>query len=362
MGKGTLLDSSRYKKFILDRDKALEQINLHTQTDVSRILFAALEQVEGIVASLSLRSDKDFIASIKNTQELEIRILEIFSHILFPITERMKRMRRATYTLSHLGELEAIGQATQKTKQSSGFEFKQKLSSVDIAPTLTGDNLDQRTWYTLMKLRSKIVSAYSLATIQKKTPKEVLEKVRDVFPKTITYKRPPRELKPFREAAQNLTDKLEVSTDFIDQDDWDLVQQAYKDTELPPSRFDNAKIHDMGDHGHFTYDWEMTQDMTDDFVSQVRAGQVEAANDLGISEFVWVAIIDNRTDDCCLHRNGLTTSEIEEKLSNGELDGDECDAVSPPAHPNCRCQLAPVASTEQVEGPDWKSFDDWLAS
>lgn len=361
MGKGTLLDSTRYKRFISDRDKTLEKINLHTQTDVSKMLFEALNQIEGIVASLALRSDKNFMASLRNAQELENTTLEVFSNILYPIVGRMRRMRRSSFTLSALGEMEAIGQATQKTKHQSGIQFKHKLQKVDQSPTLTGDDLVERTWLTLMKLRSKIVEAFRLAVTQKRTPKEVLERVRAVFPKVINYRKPPRELKPFREAAQDigLKDKKEISVDFIDQDDWDLVQQAYKDTELPPSRFDNNLL---TDEGHVTYDWEMTQDMTDDFVNQVRSGQVDAANELGIEEFVWVAIIDNRTDDCCLHRNGLTTSEIEQKLESGELDADECDATSPPAHPNCRCQLAPVASSEQVEGPDWKSFDEWLQS
>ena len=84
---------------------------------------------------------------------------------------------------------------------------------------------------------------------------------------------------------------------------------------------------------------------------------------MGIEEFVWVSIIDNKTcEDCCLPRNGLTTLEIREKLVNGDLNSDDCDTLVPPGHFNCRCQLVPVASVDQVEGPDWKSFGEWLES
>lgn len=359
MGTGTLLQSTKYKNFVSDRDKALEKINQNAQTDVSKILFEALNQIEGIVASLALKSEKNFLTSLASAQDLESKTLSIFSHIIYPIVGRMERMRKATFTLTHLSELEAIGQATQKTTQQSGYEFKNKLNVVAQSSTLTGEEMPERVWLSLMKLRSKILDSYRLAIVQKKTPKEILDKVRSAFPKTVTYVRPPRELKPFKEAAQSLDDKKEISTDFVDQDDWDLATDAYKDTELPPSRFDNELVTDEGYHA---YDWELTQDMTDDFVKQVRDGQVDAANDLGIEEFVWVAIIDNKTDDCCLDRNGLTTSEIQDKLDSGDIDANECDATSPPAHPNCRCQLAPVASTDEVEGPDWKSFNDWLNS
>lgn len=359
MGTGTLLSSGKYKQFVSDRDKVLEKINQNAQTDVSQILFEALNQIEGIVASLALKSEKNFLTSMASSMDLESKTLTIFSHIIYPIVGRIHRMRRASFTLSNLGELEAIGQATQKTKHQSPYEYKQKLSAVEQSSTLTGEELPERVWISLMKLRAKILDCYRLAVVQKKTPKEILDKVRSSFPKTVTYIKPPRQLKPFKESSQKLTDKTDISTDFIDADDWDLVQQAYKDTELPTSRFDNEMVTDEGYHA---YDWELTQDMTDDFVKQVRDGQVDAANELGIEEFVWIAIIDNKTDDCCLIRNGLTTSEIQDKIDSGEIDGDECDATSPPAHPNCRCQLAPVASTNEVEGPDWKSFNDWLDS
>jgi hypothetical protein len=365
MKKGTLFDSSRYVRFISDRDKVLERINHNTQTDVSRILFEALSQIEGVVSYIALNSEKNFLAAISSAQELESRTLNIFSHIIYPIVKRIQKMRRASFILSALAELEAIGQATKKRLNSSENhlkDFKDKITQVEHKTTLSDEDLTERVWLSLMRLRSKILDHYRLAVIQKKTPKEIVTQVQKAFPNIVAYSRPPRELPKLKEAAQPLTDKEEISLDFIDQADWDLVQSAYKETELPVSRFDEQGPTFDEEKGYMAYDWEMTQEMTDDFVKQVRDGQIDAAESLGIEEFVWVAILDDRTDDCCAERNGLTTSEIEEKLESGELDADECDATSAPAHRNCRCQMAPVASTDEVEGPDWKSFGEWLDS
>ena len=277
------------------------------------------------------------------------------------MVDRIERMRKASFTLSHLGEFEAIGQSTKRVKQQTSFDFKQKLKRQQKKSTLIGNDLTSRVWLSLMQVRSSILDAFRLALVQKLDAQKILAKVRDAFPKTQVYKKPPRALRPIKESHYLKECRFEVSPDFVDEDDWKLAVDAYKDSELPASRFDQGAEYDP-ETSTMTYNWELEQDLTDDFVQQVRDGQVDAANELGIQEFVWIAIIDNKTcDDCCIPRNGMTTSEIEDALDSGKLD-DDCDATSPPAHPNCRCQLAPVASTDDVEGPDWKSVGEWLNS
>lgn len=355
MKPGTLLDSPKYKKFISDRDQILEQIHLNAQTDISRLLFELLEQLKKEVAYIALYLNSDNAIQFakifdQQTQNLFLAYANRFIAII-------QRMRTSSFTLSYLGEQEAIGQATQKKNHQTASGFTNRLHSVMNAPTLTGQDLNKRVWASLMNLQSKIMKRFRNGVVQNLKPKELLDEVELAFPKVITYKRPPRELKPFREAIQNPKDKAEFNFDFVSQEDWDDAVDAYKNTELPPNRFDSGD-----DTNYSQYDWELEQDLTDDFVNQVRAGQIDAAKELGIQEFVWVAILDQRTDECCAQRNGKTTSEIEDGLESGEIDGDLCEATSPPAHPNCRCQLAPVASTDEVEGPDWKSFNEWLES
>lgn len=354
----SLLDSPKYRKFVADRDKYLEQIHTNAQTDISRILFEALSQIEGFIGMQVTR----FEASAYNLKvlqgQLETYILHVFSSALPQVTERVKRLRMAVFTITYTSEQEAIGRAFQKWQRDQNYEqFKHRAKD---AETLLEKNLDNQVWLSLMKLRYRICNAYGLALIQELSPSEIIEKVQGSFPKIKDYKRPPRELKPLREA--DTKPKKEIfDTGFFSDSDWDLAIDAYKDTELPPSRFDYGAEFDE-ETGVRRYSWEMEQDVTDDFVNQVRQGQVAAANDLGIKDFVWVAIIDDRTDDCCLERNGHTTKEIEHMLDQGRLDADRCDATVPPAHPNCRCQLAPVGEVSEVEGPDWKDFNDWLES
>jgi SPP1 gp7 family putative phage head morphogenesis protein len=183
--------------------------------------------------------------------------------------------------------------------------------------------------------------------------------MKKAYPEIKTYRMPPRTLKPLKEAFRDEDaekKEFEFYHDLTNDEDWELAVSAYKDTELPASRFDQEAMYDES-AGYMRYNWEIEQDLTDDFVSQVRDGQVQAANDLGIEEFVWGAIIDNKTcEECCLPRNGKTTSEIE------KMGGGDCDGTVPPLHPNCRCDIAPVASTDEVDGPDWKSFEEWLAA
>lgn len=364
MRQGTLFDSPKYRHFISDRDKALEQIHRNAQTDVSRLLFESLSQIEGIVSHLALHSNKNMINMFSLSQSFEQRTLEIFNHLIYPILQRIQRMRKATFTLANLGELEAIGQATKRSKIQSSHDFKQKLNKQESRDTLNGEELDQRIWIVLMRLRTDILEAFRLALVQKLEPIQIVNKVKASFPKVSQYRQPPRALKPIRESKFRFDQKndQEASSDFIAQDDWDAMVDAYTETELPPSRFDTENLTDK-EAETLNYNWEIEQAMTDDFVQQVRDGQIDAANELGIEDMVWVAIIDDKTCIyCCIPRNGMTTSEIIAALENGDLDKDECDAVTCPAHNKCRCQLAPVASTDEVEGPDWKSFGEWLNS
>jgi hypothetical protein len=323
------------------------------------MLFEALDSVDRVASQLALKSTHQsaFILS----QSFEKQTLEIFSNFIYPMVYRIQRLRRAAYTLAHLGELEAIGQATQRQTKQTGHEFKDRIRNRDFAKTLTDEKLDERVWAGLMKIRDKILQAFRLALVQEQRPEEIIETVKNSYPKIKNFKRPPRELKPLREADSNPKDKKEFIFDFVNQEDWDLAVSAYKDTQLPENRFDDGAEYDS-DVGYARYQWEVEQDITDDFVKQVRDGQVDAANDLGIKDFVWVAILDNKTDDCCANRVGMTTREIEEALASGKLDKIECDAVVPPAHPNCRCSLGPIASTDPVQGPDWKTFNEWLNS
>ncbi len=359
MKKDSLLGSPAYRSFIADRDRALEVLHNHAQQDISRMLYDALEYAEGLVARFVLRRDGHNDQQI--VRWLDSGLSEVFSGLGTQIYQRMIRLRRGSYLLAYAAEMEAIGRATGRLPSLPAHSNPEMIRKIITAPTLTQEKLDARIQFGLFKLKNKILQKLYLGLIQNLTDREIVEKVAEAYPEYKIYKRPPRELKPLKEADQNPKPKEEFVFDLLDEGDWDLILSAYKDAELPPSRFDRQEHYDP-EKGTMRYAWEVEQEMTDDFVNQVRQGQVAAAKELGIKEFVWVAVLDDRIDECCIQRHGKTTSEIEAGLNSGEIDSDLCDATSPPAHPNCRCSLAPVANVEPVEGPDWKSFGEWLNS
>lgn len=355
----TLLASPKYRKFTRDRNQALEQINLNTQLDVSRMLFDVLDGITGFVSHMGIQNHLTINHMQFLNDQLRNFMLRKFTELLPKVIHRIQKSRKAAYTLTYFAELEAIARATQKTNIPH-HSFKVRVQDQMNASTVGGQDLTKQVWHSFAKLQSKIESAFKLSLVQELTPLEVVTAVKKSYPQVSTFKRPPRALKPIRESDRPKDDDADDKEftfyhDLTNDADWDQAVQAYKDTELPPSRFDQSAQYDP-EVGHMRYSWELEQDMTDDFVQSVRDGQVQAANDLGVKEFVWVAIIDNKTcDECCLPRNGKTTSEIE------QMD-DDCDATVPPAHPNCRCDIAPVSSTDEVEGPNWKDFGDWLES
>lgn len=361
MHKG-LFQVKKYREFIRDRDKALEQIHQHAQTDISRMLHEVLVDVERTVLHLAAKGHNSPINLSALSLELEHRTLASMSVLLGDIQGRIERMRQSTYILSYLGQAEAIGQATQSSKAAPQLT-KDKVFNAKAAPTLDDQKLPARIWLDLTLLREKILRAFRIGLVQELDSHELLAKIQKVFPKISIYKRPPRNLTLIREAdRKRREEKKSFYFRFVDEDVWQDAVDDYKDTQLPPSRFDNEAFAQGAElDNQFQYSWELEQDLTEDFVNQVRTGEYDAAKELGIQEFVWVAVLDDRTDQCCRERHGLTTSEIRGKIETEDFDSD-CDAWAPPAHFNCRCLLAPVASADEVEGPDWASFQEWLAA
>lgn len=359
----TLLDSPKYKKFTQDRNKALEQINLNSQLDTSRILFTALDNITNYVSRMALGRDMNIYMVNSLKDSLAGYVGSQFATIVPQIVDRMKRTRKATFILSYLGELEAIARATGQTKPISQAQFKMQIQNAMGDTTVTGKQLEHSIWLSFLKLENEITMAFVRAILNDLSPLEVVQAVKDAYPEVKTYKRPPRAVKPLREADDGSGKEFDFYFGLTNDEDWDLAVQAYKDTELPVTRFDQQASTYDPEAGYFQYGWEQEQNATDDFVQAVRAGQVAAAEQMGVKEFVWVAIIDNKTCEvCCLPRNGKTTSEIEEMLASGKLDASHCDARVPPAHPNCRCDTGPVASVDEVEGANWKDFGEWLDS
>lgn len=367
-------ESPQYRKFISERDKALEIILNHylsSSVDVTRFL---VDQILDITAGIHARSKQQSHFAVFNQRpQYEAKLDLVFRMAANSAYELAKNLRLSTYTLAHAGEAEALSRALGKPLKAKVDQ--ESLSRALNKQAMYGGSLKERIEYTFNKLKRDILNALELSMVQNSSLDEMIARVKRALPKPYKIKRPLRALKPvkIKEADYKLGKGNGLSIGIVDDAAWNKLLDDYQEDVIDPSSpfgrsdFDIYKVEqDYAVEGESAietrYGWELEQELTDDFVSNVRDGQIDAAKENGIEDFQWIAIIDSKTDDCCAWRDGLTTTEIEEQLNSDHKD-DECDVSTPPAHANCRCTLAPmVKDMPESPMPDFGGFDEWLTS
>lgn len=274
------------------------------------------------------------------------------------------RLKMFAYTLALTGEAEAISQARDRTGKYSAT----KDAAIEAAITNAfGENIGERIQLAFDRLRRRILDAVQLSRIQRLNAADTLEKVDRALPSGTWVKRPRRVLKPVREADVTAIKKtiaavrtpvgpVDVAQGFVDDEVWENTVDFYLREFVPTYQFRGPDP-----EADYQYSgWELERDLTHEFVDSVRSGQNEAARQNGIVDFQWIAIVDDKTDTCCLWRDGLTTKEIEREL-RGKHSDDECDTSVPPAHYNCRCTIAPMLDTmPEIPESNAKEFEEWL--
>lgn len=376
-------DSPRYRNWVAERDKALERLLIRSQSASSDFMRSVLYDV---VKTISHRYRQipphGFFGAhaggaMKGIEEEIDRHFTQAAQILAGI---FKRMRRTTYTLAYTGEVEGIGRTLGKRMHV--HLSRSRSDELQRAPSPSGGPVQGRIESALLRLRNDILSALASARVRELDVDDALLLVQREFPRTLRYKRPPRILKkPLQESEDEDDDEAKralavvvgpqkpwqdssVAVGEVDPEAWDDVVNDYTNKYIPQFRgpeyeFDSLAL-PIKDGEEEWFGWQIEKEMTQDFVEQVRSGQVQAANDQGINDFVWISIIDDKTDECCNWRNGLTSIEIEAQLDGPRKD-DDCDAIVPPAHFNCRCTLAPMLEDMPEESPpDFGAFETWL--
>ena len=363
----TRIDQSpKYKAFVKDRNRALDFI---LQKSLIRIN-NGLNELKQICKEIAL-----YHLHVGNLamsrRPLHERLTQVFDYAAMDIYHAAIKLRSYSYMLAYAGEAEAVGRALRKPMKLNLKRYDLQVMHQKEAPS--GGTLNERIRLAMSRLQRKVQDAIERAIIVKAKPDDCLRSIDTAFPRTNTYKRIPRSLKVTpREADREDEDEDmpsvtitqdQIETGQIDRQTWDEMVEEYKDDYITTARGpDDVTRIKMGEDTYEIYDWELEKELTQDFVDNVRRGAVDAANDNGINDFVWIAIIDDRTDDCCDWRDGLTTSEIEQALK-GEHKDDECDATVPPAHFNCRCDLAPMTDAMPDDKPlQLGDFETWLTN
>jgi hypothetical protein len=358
--KKALTSSPRYKSFIDDRNKALEYILDHKLTKSDSHL-DQLRDMTHMMAQHLLRM------KVSDHKKIADALSYHFHDTALDLVLIAASLRRISFGLSYLGELEAMGRAMGKRHIAN--LTKHRLQLVNEKPFRSGAAVSGRIALGMNRILRRAVDAVEMSVLHNEKPEQLQERIDLAFPKKKKLVYPKKVIaKPtrrhVREVARDQEDDEPLVTGFIDDDAWQEIVDAYTDAEIPTTRGpkDIVKVKSPSGRTKERYAWEVEQEITQDFLDNVRAGQVEAAQENGVTDFQWIAIIDSKTDDCCAWRDGLTSTEIREQL-NGEHKGDDCDAEVPPAHFNCRCNVAPMSAAMPDEPPpDLGSFEDWLTS
>jgi len=364
-------DSPAYRSFIKDRDDALETLFVRAIHEANDLLRRAMSRAVEIVAYRFGQVESDDMLTIRgrrNTEAIDRDVGIEFSLAARHIAKTIEEMNAAAYALALTGEAEAIGRALKiPTKHDVTKASAKAISSEDME----GESIEGRVFLAFSRIRRDIMDAVELARVKQETTGEAIERVKRALPKARKVKRPKKKLGKVTEAdaliaPKKLSDVFAFG--FVDDETWAQVVTQILEPYVPkwrgPETVFDLETEDLTEEW---YGWEVEQYLANEFVDKVRSGEDAGAKQNGIRDMVWIAVIDDKTDPCCAWRDGLTSSEIEKKLSAGLHKDDDCRVIVPPAHFNCRCRMAPLLDVQdsgefELPASNAKEFDEWLSS
>ena len=347
--------SARYRRFITERDKALEVLLQKSTAEMHDILRGTFEQVKEKVA-LAFSNTRPLLSSSVDgsffIDSIDKQITHEFEKAANLIGGLFLRLRINTYTLALAGEVEAIGQALDR-KVSIQLSRDEAME----AGVAGFDDVAKRIRFAFDKLRRKIINAVQLSRIEGANVADTLSRVDRALPYGDWVMRPQKVLKRIKEAAKSSLPKEDMAIGFYDEPTWNSMVQEYLKEYVPTYQFRSPKV--GADYQYKGF--EIERDMTHDFVATVRQASKDGAYVNGITDFEWIAILDDHTcDECCgdygcADFDGKSTREIE-KMTKGEYS-------VPPAHYNCRCTIAPLLEgMPELPESNAKEFEEWLNS
>jgi hypothetical protein len=366
MPRQALTTSKRYRDFVMERDKALERILARYLDAVDRCADSLFLSIEQVVSHLYPHHAPEY--SVAKIAEIDHRITPPFDLATHRMEVLIKRMRRSVYVMAVLGEMEAIS-------RGMGKEHQFHINPSDVAKSVDSEMVSgglvwPRISLSMGRLKRKVIDAVQLSLTLEDPIADAMARVKATFPRLNHFEGPPKRLKTSRvmQEAEGGTKTRFLNTGFIDPDLWDAAVDDYLEEYdlLDRGPSDRIVFYDVGPENereyNERYEWEIEREVTEDFVKKVRDGESEAANQAGITDMQWVSVIDGKTDECCVWRDHLTSSEIEAELEGSHAD-DECDAIMPPAHFNCRCRAVPMTEyMPEAEPLDYGSFEDFITA
>lgn len=367
----TLNNLKPYRSFVNERDKALEHILINAQLRISEASTETFIEILNLV-----KINYDMIA-VADSHTFNKNRLDQFEHALknsltklgYEIFKHIVDLRKKTYILTYASEVQAV-------KQAVGVKTKAVLKRAELQSKAEDTKILKKLSYELSQLRRKIIGALEFAVVSGDDTKTAMARVYKSLPRqAVAGKRQALRKVKAREAVGYVFDVEKKGRNFsweIDPYVWQLALDDYAENYLPTDRspaalFDlsdpntGVKILDEVEPANRVWAWQIEKDITNDFVKQVRDGQIQAAKDNGIDDFVVITVIDDKTcEHCCdefgcVDFAGKLVSEVD-KMTRGEQ-------AAPPYHFQCRCAVAPASKGLQTdEAESEKEFEEWLNS
>lgn len=341
--------SSQYFEFIKQRDQFLDRVHLLYRLRLSK----AGDDFQNALIGLLFRAGSSPL--IYNLTK------DVVNQYSGRIAKELVMMKLATRVVSYGAGLKGLDFTTRKPTRS------RVMNRDSLLKNWSNEDVMARVHVELQKIALRCVTEYESAIVRGEDKMGAITAAKRAFPKKIKIARAPRTANRLKEAKRpedqtikNTSQRRPVElTAFIDQDTWDTIMAQIKDIDIVSDRSLAVKYSD--EYGNELYEWEIEKQAQQEFVDEVFSGDNEAMKSKGITDMVWQAVTDDKTDDCCAARDGMLVSEIRRYIStHGELGG--CDGDVPPLHFNCRCRVYPVDdSMEDLRHEiDWQGFEDWL--
>lgn len=368
------LDSkSRYTDFVNARNRAIEKLLLKTRAKVSDELRQFMLQVRHEIAHTYPFLNTEYLnhQTMQLLRNMDQSLDRHAYSISLAITGHWLTLRAVTFPLAHAGEQQAVINATD------GAPKKLQRDAINTAvhsPTAFGAPSD-RSYLALSDIRRDVMHAVEMSRILGDDVNAALTRAMKCFPKPLRAKLPKVFAKVKESWRPNPHDPFGMS-EFMTDEEWNLILEEYSQEFVPKWRDPRALEGDtmlgagVEEETSEVSAWRLEQEIMNDIVAKVRAGEQDGAKEQGVSDFVWISVLGahgkTQKDACeyCRKRDGLTTAEIEANLRGKWSDDDEWSKVSaPPIHPNCFCRLAPATDNlPEIPDSNEAEFNEWLNS
>jgi hypothetical protein len=349
------MTSLYYRNWAKVRDLILEELHRRAQREESDAARRAFKNILNAVGAhyRKITEETRFSAlAFSVIAGLHAYIDQEMDRLTSEIFVIAKRLSRQAHVFSYATEIEVLAR------------LKGISPRAETPDTIEKNELYFRIRNALFRFGNEIKNALNQAHVLGEDVDACLARISKRFPKPLRYKRPPRELKPITEASEFGTKKASATLDFLDQEEWQGIVDAYKKEFIPKHRGPEYVFDvELGEpEAEEWYGWEVEQEITNDFLNGVRDGTNEAAQEAGIDDLMWVAVLDDKTRPEHWAKHGLTSRQIEKKLE-GEWADFEDQTIVPPGGFNCRCRAVPYDSSLPSEpAVDYEEIDAWINS